>query len=89
MLLDLSRIITGRRFFWTRSGFMGIGPAAAKANDTICVLFGGQVLYVIRAKDGERHEFIGECYVHGFMDGEAVEGCDTEGGPQSQTFILT
>ena len=68
---------------------MGIGPAAAKANDTICVLFGGQVLYVIRAKDGERHEFIGECYVHGFMDGEAVEGCDTEGGPQSQTFILT
>ena len=46
MLLDLSRIITGRRFFWTRSGFMGISPVAAKVNDTICALFGGQVLYV-------------------------------------------
>ena len=47
ILLDLSRIITGRGFFWTRSGFMGIGPVAAKVNDTICALFSGQVLYVV------------------------------------------
>ena len=47
--------------------------AAAAVGDRVCVLFGGQVLYLLRTKSGDvEHEFIGECYVHGNVDGEAV-----------------
>ena len=62
----------GRRLFWTAEGYMGLGPAAAKVGDQICVLHGGQVLYVLRARSANEHEFVGECYVHGLMDGEAM-----------------
>ena len=62
----------GRRLFWAEEGYMGLGPAAAKVGDKICVFHGGQVLYVLRARNENEHEFVGECYVHGLMDGEAV-----------------
>ena len=61
----------------TQAGYIGLVPSYAEVGDEIWVLFGGQVLYVLRdtgRKDilcGKRiHEFLGEAYVHGFMDGE-------------------
>jgi len=42
-----------------------------------CIFFGGRVLYVIRSRENGHYEFIGECYVHGVMDGEAVKSCDS------------
>ncbi|KAF2735902.1 hypothetical protein EJ04DRAFT_434201 [Polyplosphaeria fusca] len=74
----------GRRFFLTKRGFMGLGPAATTLGDSVCVLFGGQVLYVLRENDELTHEFIGECYVHGMMDGQA---CDDESFSARQ-FVL-
>lgn len=62
----------GCRLIYTEAGLMGLAPAAATIGDKLCVLFGGQVLYVIRAREDGRHEFIGECYVHGLMVGEAL-----------------
>ena len=62
----------GRRFFWAADGYMGLGPAAAKVGDKICIFYGGQVLYVLRQKNEKEHEFVGECYVHGLMDEEAL-----------------
>lgn len=63
----------GRRFMWAKGGRMGLAPAAANVNDKICVFFGGQVLYLLREVAGGKHEFMGECYVHGLMDGEALD----------------
>jgi hypothetical protein len=44
----------------------------------ICIIFGCSVPVVLRkvSADGRNShfEFIGECYVHGMMDGEALEG---------------
>jgi hypothetical protein len=60
----------GRRIFWTAQGYLGIGPASMAEGDTICVFFGGHVLYVLRAADFGLYECIGECYVHSLMDGE-------------------
>jgi hypothetical protein len=74
------------QFFWTND-FMGIVPDTAMEGDKICVLFGGQALYVLREKEDGLHEFIGECYVHGLMDGEALyilEG----GNVERETFVL-
>jgi hypothetical protein len=61
----------GRCFIWSDKGYMGLAPSDARPGDFICILLGGQVLYVLRQR-GEGFHFIGECYVHGLMDGEAM-----------------
>jgi hypothetical protein len=66
---DMTR---GRGIFTTEKGYMGLTALGAVVGDLVCVLFGGQVLYVLQEEDG-RYKFSGECYVHGMMDGETME----------------
>lgn len=73
MMMDIKTVTFGRRLFMTSKGYMGLGPAAAKVDDKVCMFSGGQVLYVVRGRKDPRFEFVGECYVHGLMDGEACE----------------
>ncbi|KIW87020.1 uncharacterized protein Z519_12317 [Cladophialophora bantiana CBS 173.52] len=68
----VAMISTGRRFFTTGEGFMGLCPSGAKENDLVCVFFGGPLLYIIRPEEN-LFRFVGACYVHGRMDGSAVE----------------
>ena len=63
---------SGRRLMQTQRGAIGIAPAAAQVKDMICVFYGGSVLYILRKQRTLDYTFIGECYVHGFMDGEAA-----------------
>jgi hypothetical protein len=58
--------------FVTESGHLGLGHPNMKRGDQICVLFGGKVLYIIR-RVGMHFEFVGECYVYGYMKGEAMD----------------
>jgi hypothetical protein len=53
---------------------MGLGPEALEYGDVIVVLLGGTVPYAIRplASSPPEHQFVGECYVHGIMSGEAL-----------------
>ncbi|KAK8041283.1 heterokaryon incompatibility protein-domain-containing protein [Apiospora phragmitis] len=78
--------LSGRRFFVTEQGHMGIGPPTLKTGDEVCVLLGGEVPFVLRPV-GERGTFklVGQCYTHGFMDGEAVQG---ERGNEFAKFVL-
>lgn len=73
MIDDMGSTTFRRRLFRTERGFMGLGPVAARIGDKVCVLLGGQVLYVLRDRDEGCYEFVGECYVHGMMDGQALE----------------
>lgn len=61
-----------RSFIITSRGRCGISPLGTQVGDVVAVLFGGGVPYVIR-----RHEhgflFVGESYVDGLMEGEAVQ----------------
>ena len=50
---------------------MGLVSAAAKVGDEVFLLAGGQVLHTLRRK-GERYTYLGDCYLHGFMDGEGL-----------------
>lgn len=75
---QLKTLTSGRRFAVTQNGYIGLIPSYADVGDEIWVLVGGQVLYVLRDKGrwdtrswGRIHEFLGESYLHGFMDGEA------------------
>lgn len=73
-----------RRFAVTRKGYFVLGPDALQAGDVVAVLRGGKVPFVLRkvSVDGgdERWVLVGECYVHGLMDGEGwdVEGVEEE-----------
>lgn len=62
----------GRSFCTTEAGWMGVCPPTAKEGDLVCLLFGGKVLYTIR-REHEHSKFIGECYIHGRMDGRGLE----------------
>ena len=62
----------GRRFFRTQRGYMGLGPKDIQNGDTVSVLLGGQVPHILRKLD-HAYMLIGESYVHGVMNGEALE----------------
>lgn len=70
----LHRTTFGRRLPLKKDHRMGLLPAATFIGDKICVFFGGQVLYVLRHSMGLTREFIGQCYVHGLLDGGAIDG---------------
>jgi hypothetical protein len=68
-----SLTMRSRSFFISRTGYMGIGPLAVEEGDIICILPGSNVPLLIRKED-DYHVLVGECFVWGLMDGEAMEG---------------
>ncbi|KAH6975010.1 heterokaryon incompatibility protein-domain-containing protein [Ilyonectria sp. MPI-CAGE-AT-0026] len=62
-----------RRFFMTKTGYFGLGPAATQAGDVVCVLRGAFIPTVVRPATNHHYTIIGECFVHGIMDGEMVD----------------
>lgn len=56
---------------------MGIGPKRTQEGDEVCILLGCKIPLVIRkCEDSDRYFLVGECYVYGLMDGEAMDGLD-------------
>ncbi|KAJ3541188.1 hypothetical protein NM208_g4725 [Fusarium decemcellulare] len=66
-------VMAWRRLFGTRDGRMGLGTPAAKVGDSIAILDGCNTPMVLR-RSGKYWVIVGECYVHGIMYGEVVEG---------------
>jgi hypothetical protein len=71
-----NQIMSGRNFFVTEKGYIGIGPLNIRAGDSICLFLGGITPFAVRKVDRETFNLVGECYVHGIMSGEALEGFD-------------
>lgn len=65
-----------RRLAYSKNGYMALVSHQAKEGDLLYALFGGSVLYVLRP-EGDRFILVGECYVHGLMDGEAMQLLET------------
>jgi hypothetical protein len=61
-----------RKFIVTSKGHVGIGPVETQPGDLISVIFGGGVPYILRTQESS-FLFVGESYIHGLMDGEAVQ----------------
>jgi hypothetical protein len=72
-----------RKFFITEKGYFGVGPTSTQVDDEAHVLLGSKVPFVTRPysgtldveirtleADATKHCLVGECYVHGIMDGE-------------------
>ena len=67
-----ANLVFARRLLITAGGFFGLAPKRAQHGDTIWVLLGCSTPVVLRPL-GTRFKLIGECYVHGAMDGEFLE----------------
>lgn len=72
MLATLLSTTKLRALCLTKGDRLALVPATSQAGDKVCMLLGGQVLYILRPKGSSsaRYEYIGEAYVHGIMDGE-------------------
>ena len=74
----VQEVVLNRRLIHTEQGRLGLAPHVAKKRDLICILFSCSVPIVLRpqqdADTGEKYfQFIGESYIHGIMEGEALE----------------
>lgn len=85
-----------RRLFLTMNGYLGLGPDTLREGDVLCVLGGGDMPFILRPMKQQdsferQYLFIGECYVEGLMQGQAVKHLDTETpifGPIPPELIL-
>jgi hypothetical protein len=77
----LLRFCYNRRFFITIRGRMGLGPRCLQAGDIVAVLRGAMLPFILR-KEVEDYRLLGAAYVHGIMDGEAVEEWKTRDEPE-------
>jgi hypothetical protein len=64
----------GRRNFVSSKGYLGVGPHRLEEGDLICVFFGAEVPFILRKLSSGGYHLVGECYVHGIMDGEVLRG---------------
>jgi hypothetical protein len=69
------RAAHGRRIFTTKGGYVGLGPPSMQSDDCVMLLSGGKTSYILRKmKKAPAFTFLGEVYVHGFMNGEGFQG---------------
>ena len=88
-LLALSMVlqIHARTLVLTKKGYLGLGPTKARKGDLVCILYGCSVPVLIR-EHGQGHEFVGESYIHGLMDGAAVNQQSLRDTLEEREFIL-
>jgi hypothetical protein len=75
-------VVWNRRTFRSKanspnnSTLVGLVPQSAKLGDNLCILYGCSVPVVLRKLSGSNTsicwQLIGDAYVHGIMDGEAL-----------------
>jgi hypothetical protein len=74
---------SNRRLFTSRRGYLGLGPAVILVGDIIAVILGLDTPLVLRRAGSDSYRIVGEAYVHGIMDGEAMKG-----SPSTQAFNI-
>lgn len=93
-ILDTGCHVDGmRKFLPTHKGLIGRGPFASKPGDKIAILIGCQMPVVLRKRpdDPSAYQFIGSCFIDGYMKGEALEGIDMnseEGRSRLERIVL-
>ncbi|VUC38131.1 unnamed protein product [Clonostachys rosea] len=78
----------GRKLIRTRNGFLGTGSHELQVGDLICVFFGSAVPFILRPREGgDGFILVGDAYVHGIMNGEAL-GMLEKGSFTKKNFII-
>jgi len=81
-----TEVCRGRQLALLDKYCVGLGPVQARKGDSICILHGSRIPWVLRARPPEAntYEVIGQCFVHGLMYGEAVDWAEED----ADTFVL-
>ena len=81
MLFHMDNTLPQRNFFLTETGRIGLGPSQARSGDKVVSIIGSKRLMLLRTgpPHGEKFKIVGVCYLHGFMDLEAILGPLPEG----------
>jgi hypothetical protein len=75
-----------RRLVITEKGYLGLGVNSCMRGDLVCVLFGCSTPVFLRRVE-EHYVFLGEAYLHGIMDGEAIGGLE-KGELREEIFCI-
>ena len=75
--VNFSSLCAERKLFFTKGGYIGLAPMAMEKGDRICVLLGCNVPLIIRPQE-DHYLIVGDTYVYGIMNGEAVQGVRDE-----------
>ncbi|KAL3427255.1 Heterokaryon incompatibility protein 6, OR allele 6 [Phlyctema vagabunda] len=67
------RSVLHRRMLRTKNSYLGLAPALAQVGDRIALLKGLKTPAILRPRGGGTWEFVGDCYLHGIMNGEAFQ----------------
>ena len=82
-------VIWGRRLAVLDQGYLVMGPRACELGDLVCILDGCSVPVILRQIDDRNScRLIGECYVHGMMDGEAIMPKEQQDLPTKQFQLV-
>jgi hypothetical protein len=98
LLAHAMRATIGRQLDVTDAGHVALAPTGVQRGDEVCVLYGGRTPFVLRqaGRDpdgyGDRPLFriVGQAYVHGVMEGQAVAAFGDKGEdvPDSAFLII-
>ena len=72
----VQKVVWSRKLMKTSSGNLGLAPRKGQPGDLICIFYGCSVPVILRlqtSSEGIVYELIGESFVLGMMDGEALE----------------
>lgn len=74
--LDFAEIFSPAKVCVTKKGYVGLVPGKAEKGDVVAIVNGGKVPFLIRESDAEpgHYRLVGECYIHGIMHGEGLQG---------------
>jgi hypothetical protein len=71
-LVSCDLAMSRRSAFTTRCGFAGLGPLDVRPGDAVAILFGADIPFILRQR-GNHYTFVGDCFVHGIMQGELID----------------
>lgn len=69
---SLDRWSSRRRFSVTSKGRLACVPKTSREGDAICILFGGEVPYILRPTGDGFYTIVGECYINNIIHGESL-----------------
>ena len=75
--LDVTLDKVYREAYRSDDHITGLGPPDTRLADIVCILYGCTVPCILRPVRDGKYEFVGEAYIYGFMNGEAVTMLET------------
>ena len=65
-------VCENRTRFTMEGGAIGVGPNTMRKDDLVCVLYGGDISFIIRQVEAKGYLLMGECYIWELMRGRAL-----------------